>query len=916
MANSVQKKIKFSKGQVAPELVERTDLELYNSSAQEMTNVVSTVYGGVRSRRGTKYCSKVYGGVGNVGIVTNNMGGTSSYIQDFANVYETDNISSSSNIFTIDYESQLNEGNIVISKIKMTDDHKYAEGNQTFTLNEKTDIRIKMCGAGGGAGGGTYGDGHKTSGGYGGQGAIFDAIIELEAGSYTVKIGTKGTGGSLQSKYAPAGTAGGDSTLVRNSDGKVLIRCGGGAGGTGRGGGILPGSGGVVSYSVTVKTKYSIKNGESGSNKGAISTYGAGGAGVYKGAGQAGTDGYCFTGAGFEKVKFSKSINNSDWEEIQTVNIGKEEQDVSLKTNNFRYIKADIIRNTSFSNITGTMSLNYVRSAVTDAKDSVKMIPFIFNNEQVYILVLANGRVSVFEKGNLIQDLNCPNIQESYIKDIKYTTKDDTIILVHKDMPPQQIKRDSDGFSVSDFPYKNIPIYAFNGEKETSKTIGITPSALEGAIRITAKSDVFDSSYVGNIIDGNGGRVRITEYVSKTAVNGVTIIPFYTTDEVTDWKYVSGYEPVWGEKRGYPRTCLFAQQRLWFGGSRDLPSHLWASRLGDYNNFKNAGNYDNDSIDVTLLTNNPILNLIEQRGLHIFTSGEEWTVSETSYTPDEITVRCNTKNGSIGVTPVVIDGSIMYVEKNGKSLLGYTYSYEDASYNSTNLSMLNNLINKPIDMSVEINSNTDRGNFLFMVMEDGTMAVGCISLTENIFSLSKYVTNGKIRDICCLPSETYLIVERNGKNVLEKITDDDTDMTQNILVNGNTITNMEDYKGMTVAVYDDKSVEFHKVLGDEITLTRSQFKYMNVGIVFDYKIVSNPISINNQTMTCKKRISKATVFCKNTKNIEFNGQKKTGGDAYSFFACTPYKDDVRFEIKGRYYPMNILSITLNLNFEG
>ena len=36
MAHSIQKKVKFSKGQIAPELVERTDLDIYDSSAQKI----------------------------------------------------------------------------------------------------------------------------------------------------------------------------------------------------------------------------------------------------------------------------------------------------------------------------------------------------------------------------------------------------------------------------------------------------------------------------------------------------------------------------------------------------------------------------------------------------------------------------------------------------------------------------------------------------------------------------------------------------------------------------------------------------------------------------------------------------------------------------------------------------------------
>ena len=918
MAHSIQKRVKFSKGQITPELVERTDLDIYDSSAQEMTNVTSTIYGGVRSRRGTRYCSKVYGSAGITGTVTNNMGGNASYIQDLNNTYTTSNIGTSTNIFTIDYGSELTDANITIARLEMTGQHYFATGNQTFTILLAGNYRIRLCGGGGGAAGGTYGSGHKTAGGNGGSGAVFDAIVKLSAGSYTMSVGSGGAGGANGNSGGDVGSNGGDTTLVRNSDGKVLIRCRGGKGGLGRNsGGPNGGAGGTISHSAKIITSYMVRDGEKGSTTGWFnSTSGAGGEGVYKENGKAGKAGYARIGTAFEKVQFSTSSNGIDWTVKQISNIGTPRVDIFIKADNFRYLKADIIRNTSFSSITGQMGLKYVAVSTAVSSDAVKMIPFVFNNEQAYVIAVVSGRVSVFQNGELVQDIVASAIQESYIKDLKYTVKDDTIILTHKDMPPLQIQRTNAGFVMSAFPYTNIPGYAFNGETKTTKSVSITPSDVEGAIKITAASSVFDSNYVGQYIDGNGGRVRVTEYISNTVVNGVTVIPFYTKDAIASWTYISGYQKVWSATHGYPRTCLFAQQRLWFGGSRDLPAHLWASRINDYNNFKNAGNYDNDAIDVTLLTNNAILNLVEQRGLHIFTAGEEWTVSESSYTPNDISIKCNTKNGSLGVEPVVIDGTIMYVEKNGKSILGYTYSYEEAAYTSTNLSMLNNLIKNPTDMAAEINSNTDRGNFLFVVMEDGTMAVGCISLPEQIFSLSKYVTKGEIRDVCCLPNDTYLIVNRNGINILEQVTEDKTDMTQTGFVDGDSIPNMEIFKGENVVVYDNEDVEFCYVDEDEINLSKEYHKEMNVGIAFDYKIVGNPISINNKTMTCKKRISKATVYCKDTDRLEFNGQKKKGKDVFEFYACTSYKDDVRFVINGEFYPVNILSVTLNLNYEG
>ena len=108
-------------------------------------------------------------------------------------------------------------------------------------------------------------------------------------------------------------------------------------------------------------------------------------------------------------------------------------------------------------------------------------------------------------------------------------------------MPPKQLQRQSNGtWTWSDFTIKNTPYYLFGSETTTTKTVSITPSALEGTVKITASSSVFDSNYVGQYIDGNGGRVRITEYTSATVVKGYTIIPFYTTDAITSWSYISG----------------------------------------------------------------------------------------------------------------------------------------------------------------------------------------------------------------------------------------------------------------------------------------------------------------------------------------------------------------------------------------
>lgn len=960
MAHSIQKKVKFSKGQIAPELVERTDLDIYDSSAQEITNLTSTVYGGLRTRRGTRYIADIYSST-QTGTATSNIGGTAANIQNLSNQFVSGNISTTRDLIDIDYGSTIPSSSFVAKNVKIgLLTVLNATSNTTFTVPNDIDrLHVQCAGAkgyNGGNGGLVECDMNVTSGQtlYVKVGSVPSSASTASYNASDIRTNNAGllNNTSLQSRLVVAGGGGSKGTAQGNGDGGAggtttganggsYGEAYGGNGGTQSSGGAGGGIGGVFGTAGSNGAFGLGGNGGAGvGGAGGAGWYGGGGGAQYQyldsksGGGGGGSNyaksGVCSSihhtrgansGNGYVKLSISgvkinikTSQDGVTYTTEGSYNIGTSPEDIQLKLSNFRYLKMELELDNSI-NLGGSLYLDYIRLNANLAANE-KMIAYNFNNEQEYLIILSENRVEVYNNDSLIQEITTTGLLDSYIKDIKYTFKDDTIILTHKNMPPKQLQRTNAGWVLSNFPYTNIPYYAFNGETSTTKSVSITPSKVEGAIKITAASSVFSSSDVGQFIDGNGGRVRITEYISGTVVNGVTVIPFYTTDAIASWKLISGYEAVWSSTRGYPRTCLFAQQRLWFGGSRDLPSHVWASRINDYNNFKNSGNYDNDSIDITLLTNNPILNMIEQRGIHIFTAGEEWTASEGSLTPNGISVKCSSKNGSLSITPIVIGGVVMYIEKNGKSLLGYVYNYEQASFISDNMSILSNLINSPINMDVETNSNVDRGDFLFIVQPDGTMLTACIALSEKIFSLSKFVTQGNIKDVCCLTSDTYIIVERNGAIHLEKLTNDKTDFTKTFYVNGNTINNMLEYDGYKVYVAYGDRVDEYPVYGGTVSLNESYTGYVTAGIGFPYRLESNPIAINNKTVTCKKRISKATVYCKDTERLEFNGQKKSGKDVFDFYACTQYKDDVRFIINGEYYPINILSVTLNLNYEG
>lgn len=828
MARTLQKRIKFSKGQIVPELVERTDLELYDSSAQEMTNVVSTVYGGVRTRRGTKKIDRLYRYSSTevlTATVVDALSSDPTTLQAEGTDFVTTAIEDNKTIFELDYGSNV-DGVFHIRGIK-------------FDFREPVvSYRVKN------------------------YGMTVDLIPSIEDAGIGIT-----SAATLKSEKND------NFSYTLNTDGSLNS---------------------VATKSLTFKSR---------------------------------NPGYAIFTRNAVKRAYTCLIEVSQdgitWESVGSPLITETAQDFDIGLTDARYVRLVI---DSADTINTTMSLNYVSfNEAQDDEDTgallgkTKLIKLVYSATDYFVLVLSDETIQIYKNDVCVSKVTASGLDEDYFDDLKYTTKDDTIVFTHEDMEPKILKRVSDTtWTYGTLSLSNIPYALFGAETVAAKSVGITPSETEGAIKITADSSIFDATWVGQYIDGNGGRVKITQYTSGTVVNGVTVIPFYTKDKITSWNYISGYEPVWSVTRGYPRTCLFSQQRLWFGGSKSKPASVWASRLGDYFNFKNSGNNANDSIDADLTTNDKIVNMIENRGIHIFTTGQELTVKENSYTPDDFTVATNSNNGSLGkVTPVCFEGVTAFVEKNGKSLLTYLYNDSVAAYETNNISIFSNLIQAPVDLDVEVNSNKDKGNFVYIVLSDGTMLVDCVSLHEGIQSISRFVTGGKITDVLSTPNETYIIVKRADFNYLEKITDIKTDLTTEYPAYSTSVSVLTDLEGRDVWVYDDDEVYGkYTVVNGVVTLKSALNKNVYIGQAFDYAVESNPISINGLTYSIKKRISKATLVCENTERLGFNEQVKKYEDVYKFYNCTKYDHDVRFRIAGEFYPINVMSVTLDINYEG
>jgi hypothetical protein len=453
--------------------------------------------------------------------------------------------------------------------------------------------------------------------------------------------------------------------------------------------------------------------------------------------------------------------------------------------------------------------------------------------------------------------------------------------------------------------------------------ITITPFAEEGSGFLSSNVEYFTVDKVGQVIDGGGGRFRITSFEGVKKVFGYAIIPFYTTEAFSNFYYIGGFEPVWSDERGWPLCCLFYQSRLWFGGTRLRPLTVWGSRVEQLNDFNNIGNYENDglSVDISSRENDAIVNLYGNRGLQIFTGGAEFVADEDSLTPDSSTVK---KFGSTGskdtVAPFDVEGKTLFIDSKGTNLFALSPGDYPGYFSADCLTLLNNqTISNPEDFAADYNSGFKDGNFVYVVNNNETMALANMLISQNINSFTRYETkSGIVKDVAVVKDTTYMVVTRDNKSYLEKVYNTKTDFTSNAaLDNQDIIENLGDYVGMSARVYSS-SVDYGEFTVSEegaITLPEPITDMASIGLDIECELISNSLAIGGQTRSIKSRIAKAIITAANTEYIDFCGKRVIfSNNVGTALAVNNWGNDNKFTIKSKFNNVEVKSITLVMNY--
>ena len=511
----------------------------------------------------------------------------------------------------------------------------------------------------------------------------------------------------------------------------------------------------------------------------------------------------------------------------------------------------------------------YLAELPSSAGTAVRMVHFEFSVNDSYMLIFVDERMYVFKDGVQITNINgsgddyltVTKITDTVIPTMCWAQSADTLIIVQESMIPQKIVRGATdaSWTISDLSFSYIPKYAYS-LTVTQPGATLTPDVEDGKVTLTASASVFSAGNVDQYIDASPqGRARIVEYVSGTVVKAITEVPFFNTDAIAsgDWDLESGYENTWSATRGWPRSSVFYEGRLYFGGASSRPSTLWGSRVGDFFNFDPGESFDDAALEATLDTGrfNAIVDLYAGRNLQVFTTGGEFYLPQTlgdPLTPSNLAVQEQTSNGArVGIRVVNVDGATVFVQRQGKALAEFIFSDTVNGYISTKISLLSShLLKSPSDMAVRRATSTDEGDQLLIVnAEDGTIACYTLLRSQEIIAPSEWVTDGEFISVGVDISDTYAVVKRtiDGSDVyyVELFSEDSTlDCSTFADVGSSTasVSGLSFLEGETVKVIRDGIVEADKTVSSgAVSFDIAAEESYSIGLNFTPIAVTLPV---------------------------------------------------------------------------
>ena len=561
----------------------------------------------------------------------------------------------------------------------------------------------------------------------------------------------------------------------------------------------------------------------------------------------------------------------------------------------------------------------------TGVASNVKMLDFSVEDDRHYLFVVTHNNIRVFRTPNThVADIKV-NILPTSVPEVRATQVENVMLLFQKNMVPQRIINlgtDTDWFT-DDIPFTNVPQFDYNDASSPTPVNDVQVMTFTGFVAgdkfqidiegVVSKNITFagDSSADEQAATIANIQRNIQEMpvmgetgvsVARTGANQYTITvggesakdfelyaAFATTGTASKTiaftKSANGSprkEDIWSATRGYPKTACFYEGRLVLGGTRSKPQSLLFSKSGSFFDFDIDDGDDDEAIFVTISSRklNDIVDVFPGRNLQVFTSGAEFAVTSNPVTPSNAKVAPQTSHGALNVETQDVDGSTIFIDRNGKSIRDFVFSFNEDAYVTQDLSVLaSHLITQPVDMALLSGTQSDDANWVFFVNNDGKGVILNTLRAQDITGFTRWENTGNIKNVCVVDEDLYLVTERaiNGAAVkfLERWNfDHKMDASTKIAPTSSqtVLTGLDYLEGQTVQIVADGVVlQARAVSSGSITLESSETGYTSVEVGLNFPIELKPMPLNTNVGSGQNQMRLKRVVRINSRVFQTSG---------------------------------------------
>jgi len=627
----------------------------------------------------------------------------------------------------------------------------------------------------------------------------------------------------------------------------------------------------------------------------------------------------------------------------------------------------------------------------SDDASTIRLIPFQFNTDQTYILVFENLKIRICRSTGFLLD-NTSQILEittPYTSDelfrIGFTQTEDVMTLVHPSHAPMNLSRLADDdwrLETQDFT-SGITPPVLNANSTTGDIAGggdfdkryqyvVTAVSLDGEESVQSNEQ---ATFTNSLSQTYGIRLSWSGVASvdyyrvykdpseSTGIYGwigdseSTVFNDFNIAPITSDTPPRARNP-FDSSDNYPGAVTHFAQRRIYARTNSERQTFFATQTGQLNSLRESiPARATDAVTFRVFSNeaNEIRYIVEAGSLIILTSGAEFVVSEGEnglFTPDTVSVRRQSNNGTAWVTPVVVNDTILYVQEKASRIRDLNYDFGSDRFRGNDLSIFAEHLFED-RLIVDMAYTDEPYSILWCVMDDGSL-MGLTYLREQeVIAWHQHETDGKFESVASISEDNenilYAVVKRTIDGVekryvermesrLDSVANDVFYVDSGLKYDGvpvTTVSGLDHLEGQSVvAVADGNVVKNLTVESGSVTLPIEASKIV-VGLNYTSTIETLDIDSPQQTLKgINTSVSKVAINFEQSRG-GFVGPKKNfrdveqlmveikprfESDSYNTIALKSFQDEVIIDPKwGRGggirieqrdpLPMGILALT-------